>query len=88
MMRTLLILVAMSALIAIPQVKAQRYRVGGWGGPSYHASTAAEGAARGMADVVRSAGAANLLNSEAAKNYEDARTKKHRQSSQLYENLF
>lgn len=44
-----------------------------WGG-GYHASTAAEGAARGMADVVRSAGAANVMNSEAAKNYETARS--------------
>lgn len=45
----------------------------GYGG-YYHASTAEEGAARGMADIIRSAGAANLLNSEAAKNYEDARS--------------
>lgn len=41
----------------------------GWG----HASTAAEGAARGYADVVRSQGMANLANSAAAINYEDAR---------------
>ena len=40
---------------------------------SYHASTAAEGAARGMSDMIQSAGAANLMNSEAAKNYEAAR---------------
>ena len=44
-------------------------------GSYHHASTAAEGAARGMADVVRSAGAANLMNSEAAINIEDARSK-------------
>ncbi|QDU95916.1 hypothetical protein [Lignipirellula cremea] len=43
----------------------------GYGG-GYHASTAAEGAARGMADVVRSAGAANLMNSAAAQNYQQA----------------
>jgi len=42
----------------------------GWGG---HASTAAEGYQRGYADVVRSYGMANLLNSEASKNWEDAR---------------
>jgi hypothetical protein len=48
---------------------------GGWGGGYRHASTAAEGAARGMADVIRSQGAANLMNSEAAKNIEDARKK-------------
>ncbi len=38
-----------------------------------HASTYGEGVQRGYADVVRSYGMANLLNSEAAKNYEDAR---------------
>ena len=43
-----------------------------WGGG--HASTAAEGAARGMADVVRSAGEANLLNAQAAGYYEEARS--------------
>jgi hypothetical protein len=42
---------------------------------SYHSSTYEEGVQRGFADVVRSAGAANLMNSEAAKNYEDARRK-------------
>jgi hypothetical protein len=48
----------------------------GYGGGGYgHASTEAEGAQRGFADVVRSAGAANLMNSAAAKNYEDARKK-------------
>lgn len=39
----------------------------GWGG-YHHASTAAEGASRGMADFTRSAGAANLMNSEAVIN--------------------
>ncbi|MEX1041044.1 MAG: hypothetical protein WDZ51_10455 [Pirellulaceae bacterium] len=42
-----------------------------WGGG--HASTAQEGAARGMADVVRSAGMYNLATSEAAINVETAR---------------
>jgi len=46
-----------------------------FGGGYHHASTVEEGAARGMADVVRSAGYANLMNSEAANNYQDARTK-------------
>ncbi len=46
----------------------------GWG-PSYHSSTAAESYQRGFADVVRSAGAANLMNSAAMKNVEDARSK-------------
>jgi hypothetical protein len=40
-----------------------------------HASTAAEGFQRGFADVVRSAGQYNLLTSEAAINYEEARSK-------------
>jgi len=51
---------------------------GGWGpgwGGGYHASTAGEGYMRGMGDLVRSAGAANLMNSAAAINYEDARSK-------------
>jgi hypothetical protein len=44
-----------------------------WGGyPSYHASTAAEGAARGVADVTRSQGMANLFNSQAAINMTEA----------------
>jgi hypothetical protein len=43
-----------------------------WG--EYHAATAAESAARGMADVVRSAGEANLLNAEAAGYWEAARS--------------
>jgi hypothetical protein len=46
-----------------------------WGGTYHHASTAAEGAMRGYADVVRSAGAANLMNSQAAGYWEDARRK-------------
>lgn len=46
----------------------------GWG-PSYHASTVEEGVQRGFADVVRSQGAANLMNSMAAGNIEDARSK-------------
>ncbi len=44
---------------------------GSWGG-SWHASTAEEGMARGMADLTRSAGMANLLNSEAAINMQTA----------------
>lgn len=41
----------------------------------HHASTAAEGYQRGMADVIRSTGTYNLLTSEAMKNVEDARKK-------------
>src|SRR5882724_3784882 len=42
-------------------------------GPSYHSSTLEEGIQRGYADVVRSQGMANLLNSQAATQYEAAR---------------
>ncbi len=45
--------------------------VGGWG-DGYHASTAAEGRARGMADVIRSQGQYNLTTSAAAVNMEEA----------------
>jgi hypothetical protein len=44
----------------------------GWYAPS-HSSTLEEGIQRGYADVVRSQGMANLLNSQAAKEYEQAR---------------
>jgi hypothetical protein len=52
----------------------------GWGRYGYpygyrHASTAEEGIQRGYADVVRSAGIKNLLDSQAANNWEDARRK-------------
>ena len=46
----------------------------GWGG-RYHSSTEIEGAQRGFADFIRSAGAANLMNAEATSKYEDARKK-------------
>jgi hypothetical protein len=51
--------------------------VGSYYPPSYTqaSTTFEEGAARGMADIVRSAGAANLMHSEAAKNYEEARAR-------------
>ena len=44
---------------------------GGWGG-GYHSSTLEEGVQRGYADVVRSRGMANLMNSEAAINLQEA----------------
>ncbi len=43
----------------------------GWGG-GYHASTAAEGYASGMGDVIRSAGQARMDSSQAAINYTQA----------------
>jgi len=60
-----------AALTAVPA-----YAQWGWGwGPRRGASTAGESFQRGFADVVRSAGAANLMNSQAMKNVEDARRK-------------
>ena len=65
------------------------YFPGYGGGDAYgHASTEAEGVQRGFADVVRSAGAANLMNSEAAKNYEDARKKYIENNLQATETFF
>jgi len=44
-----------------------------WGDSGYHSSTLEEGVQRGYADVVRSYGMANLLNSKAAGEFEQAR---------------
>jgi len=49
------------------------FGMGGMGGG--YASTAGQAAAYGLSDVIRSEGYANLQNSEAAKNWEDAKTK-------------
>ena len=70
MMRMLPVLCALGLALAGFRVltEAQEY----WG--DSHASTAAESAAHGMADVVRSAGQANLLNAQAAGYYEAARS--------------
>ena len=76
MMRFLLIV---GALTLVPNLADAQYYggYGGYGGGwiDNRASTPAESYARGMADVIRSSGAANLLNSEAASRYEDARSK-------------
>jgi hypothetical protein len=63
-------LLALITILAIGSVANAQW----WGG-GYHASTVEEGVQRGFADVVRSAGAANLMNSMATKNLEDARQK-------------
>jgi hypothetical protein len=68
--------IALTTLIAVAStqtVGAQAY----YGGAviDNRASTPAESYSRGMADVIRSRGAANLMNSAAANNYEDARSK-------------
>ncbi len=46
-----------------------------WGSQPRHSSTLEEGVQRGRADLVRSAGMYNVMTSEAAKNWEDARSK-------------
>jgi hypothetical protein len=60
----------------------------GGGYPTYYrSSTAAEGSMRGMADVVRSQGQANLSNSAAAINYSQARSNEidnRRQATETY----
>lgn len=61
------------ALTCLPEAQAQYYYNGYDGG--YHASTAAEGYARGMAEAIRAQGAKNLLDAKASKEYEDARDK-------------
>src|SRR4029453_17208717 len=93
-------LAALLVILVASLVPAQEYVPGGsssayipgygfGGGTAYgHASTEAEGIQRGFADVVRSAGAANLMNSEAAKNYEDARKKYIENRLQATETFF
>ena len=74
---TVAVLLASSAFVATAQTYFPYPAPYAGGGGSYyhHASTVEEGAARGMADVIRSSGSANLMNSAAAINYEDARSK-------------
>jgi len=89
----LLVILVASLVLAqeyVPGGSSSAYIPGyGFGGTAYgHASTEAEGVQRGFADVVRSAGAANLMNSEAAKNYEDARKKYIENRLQATETFF
>jgi hypothetical protein len=56
-------------ILLVPAVAAQAQ----WFESGYHSSTLEEGVQRGYADVVRSQGMANLLNSQAAGQYEQAR---------------
>ena len=74
-----LLAVVLATAVCIPFAPAQYHHYPpygyGWGGGGYHhASTYEEGFQRGMADVIRSRGLANLLNSEAAINTEEARS--------------
>jgi hypothetical protein len=65
---------ALAAQVTAPVVPSPGFH---YDGPGYgwqrHSSTLEEGIQRGYGDVVRSYGMANLLNSEAAKSYEQAR---------------
>ncbi len=72
MTRVLFVLLGIGLLGTASQAFGQW--VGGYGGYS-GAATATESTARGASDIIRSAGMANLMNSEAASNYEDARSK-------------
>ena len=77
-MKYLALVVLSAGALSGALLQGQNYYGGGGYAPYgsfYHSSTAGEGYARGMADVVRSAGDYNLRTSEAAKNYEDARSK-------------
>ena len=67
---------AATVLVVLACSSPARAQWGGWGwgmGGGY-ASTAGQAAAYGLSDVIRSEGYANLQNSEAAKNWEDAKT--------------
>jgi hypothetical protein len=68
---TRLLVPVLLVLSLCPAASAQYYGGGGWGG-GYHSSTLEEGVQRGYADVVRSQGMANLMNSEAVINLQDA----------------
>lgn len=70
-----LALAIVGTIVAVPSVVQAQYYGGpggSWYQPSY-SSTLEEGAQRGYADIVRSRGMANLMNSQAAKEYELAR---------------
>lgn len=60
----------------------------GWGMGGGYASTAGQAAAYGMSDIIRSEGYANLQNSEAAKNWEDAKSKDIQNRQQWTETFF
>lgn len=60
---------------------------GGWGWGNF-ASTAQQGAQMGLAAVVRAEGYANLQNSEAAKNWEEAKTLDMQNRAQWTETYF
>ena len=75
-MKTTLLAIVCSLLIGLfARLAAAQYPYPYYGGGSYHAATAEESMANGMANVIQSAGQANLLNSAAARNYQEARSR-------------
>lgn len=67
--------VVMAAAVCVSFAGPAEAQWGGWGRMGGYASTAGQAADYGMAQVIRSQGYANLQNSEAAKNWEDAKSK-------------
>ncbi|MDX1948175.1 MAG: hypothetical protein SFU86_22485 [Pirellulaceae bacterium] len=68
--------IAIASLLVLAAATSAQAQWGGWGGGwGNYSSTVEEGVQRGFADVVRSQGMANLMNSMAAGTFEDARTK-------------
>ena len=66
---------AVAAVAALPATAGLAQWGGGFGfNRGGYASTAAQGAAYGMSEMMRAQGTENLLNSEAAKQWEDAKT--------------
>jgi hypothetical protein len=83
-------LIAFVLVAAMLRPAAAQWR-GGWGGGfgwGNFASTAQQGAQMGLASVVRAEGYANLQNSEAAKNWEEAKSLDMQNRSQWTETYF
>ena len=73
--RGLLVAAVASAILAVGRPADGRQWGGGFGfNRGGYASTAAQGAAYGMSEMMRARGTENMLNSEAAKNWEEAKT--------------
>ncbi len=79
LLRSVLLVVAVAAVARLSWAQ--------WGGYS-SATTAGEGYARGLADVVRSEGQRNVMNSEATKRYEQARSQYIQNQLQYTEQYF
>jgi hypothetical protein len=73
-MKTIILMLAVvvAGLCMVNAVATAQFVVGGWDS-GYHASTAAEGAATGMANVISAQGQYNLASSQAVINMEEAK---------------